>query len=632
MEVVSTFLDLRRRNRTRYGLILAAALVLALAGAWWSADRARAQEGWEILSITTDYVIERNGSVEVTEQIEVDFRDLPSRGIFRDLIRESPCGEPDPAAPRTFPCPEDHVRQWDYAIHEIRYADGSPVPWETEADGRIYRVRIGDPDITLTGRQAYLLTYRVDGALDAYAQTDEFFWNAISEWPVRIRDAEFTVHLPGSTPAAAACYQGFPGGEQTCPSEIDSSDDAVTVHFRSLGMVEPFEEVNIAVAWDDKELVEVGPPITSRPFSIHDLYTLDFIEWAGMAVVAALGLVGLGRTWWRFGRDRRYTTIHYLTEDATEETRPLFQRHPVVVEYTPPMDLRPAQMGVVQDERADTVDVSATIVDLAVRGFLRIEEIPKEGWFGSADWRLHRLEKDTGELLPYESHLLTALFEGKGDEVKISDLKEKFADRLKKVQDLLYDDALQRGWFPAKPTTVAAIWTGVAMGVILVGVLLTLGAGYFLGRFLIGVPIVVVGLLLLFFSGQMSRRTADGSEAHRRVKGFRLYIDTAEKHLHEFHEEENIFAEYLPYAIVFGSVDKWAKAFESLDSLERNARSSVAPWYVGATAFNMRRFNESMSGFSGNVSSSLASRPSSGGSGIGGGGGRGGGGGGGGRW
>jgi uncharacterized membrane protein len=345
--------------------------------------------------------------------------------------------------------------------------------------------------------------------------------------------------------------------------------------------------------------------------------------------------VGVGRAWWQFGRDRRYTTIKYLTDNTTEETKPLFGRHPVVVEYTPPMGLRPAQMGVIQDERADTTDVTATIIDLAVRGYIRIEELPKKRWFGSKDWKLHRLDKPTKELLPYESLLLSSLFQGSAKQVQISKLKAKFAERLNRVQDRMYDDAMERNWFGAKPRTVQTIWIGVGAAVIVVGAGATYLSGMYLGRILIGIPIILAGVALMLFSRHMSRRTAEGSEVRRRVEGFKLFIDTAEKHKQEFNERENIFAEYLPYAIVFGCVDKWAKAFQGIEKLEANARNSVGAWYVGASMFNARAFGRDMRGFSSNVGSTISSKPSSsGGSGFGGGGGagRGGGGGGGGRW
>jgi uncharacterized membrane protein len=128
----------------------------------------------------------------------------------------------------------------------------------------------------------------------------------------------------------------------------------------------------------------------------------------------------------------------------------------------------------------------------------------------------------------------------------------------------------------------------------------------------------------------MSQRTAAGSEALRRALGFRLFIETAEKRRQEFNEKANIFAEYLPYAIVFGSVDKWANAFRDIDT-----EPATRGWYTGTHAFAPLAFSRDLESFSSSVSSVIASTPgSSGGSGFGGGGfsGGGGGGGGGGSW
>ncbi len=120
------------------------------------------------------------------------------------------------------------------------------------------------------------------------------------------------------------------------------------------------------------------------------------------------------------------------------------------VEFAPPDDMRPGQMGTLIDEQANVLDVSATLVDLAVRGYLLIQEIPKEGWFGKPDWRLIRLEKPDDDLLTYERRLLTGLFRD-GTEVTISELKNTFAKRLEGVQESLYADAVERGWFTRAP-------------------------------------------------------------------------------------------------------------------------------------------------------------------------------------
>jgi uncharacterized membrane protein len=150
------------------------------------------------------------------------------------------------------------------------------------------------------------------------------------------------------------------------------------------------------------------------------------------------------------------------------------------------------------------------------------------------------------------------------------------------------------------------------------------------GGALIGVPIAALGGLVLILARLMPRRTAKGSEALRRILGFRLYINTAEQSRQEFNERANIFAAYLPYAIVFGSVEKWARVFRDIDTAQ-----ATKGWYVGPGPFIAADFSRSLESFSSSVSSVIGSTPgNSGGSGFGGGGfsGGGGGGGGGGSW
>ncbi|HXH82692.1 MAG TPA: DUF2207 domain-containing protein, partial [Candidatus Tectomicrobia bacterium] len=130
------------------------------------------------------------------------------------------------------------------------------------------------------------------------------------------------------------------------------------------------------------------------------------------------------------------------------------------------------------------------------------------------------------------------------------------------------------------------------------------GLGWLFGAGLIGVPVAVIGVLLLFTSSWMPRRTAKGSEALRRILGFRLYIDMAETARQQFNEKANIFAEYLPYAIVFGCVEKWARAFRNIDTTP-----ATQSWYAGGRMFSATEFSSHLERFSSSVSSMIASTP-----------------------
>jgi uncharacterized protein (TIGR04222 family) len=307
---------------------------------------------------------------------------------------------------------------------------------------------------------------------------------------------------------------------------------------------------------------------------------------------------------------------------------PLFAGRSGPVEFEPPDKLRPGQVGTLVDEVANPLDVTATIIDLAVRGYLRIEEIPKQGWFGKPDWRLVKLKGDDG-LRPYESRLHGGLFED-GDVVELSDLKRTFAERLKQVQDELYDDAVAAGWFSSRPDKVRTKWYVIAFLVLVAAVIgtIVLAATTRLG--LLGIPLIVGAIGLIVAARRMPRRTPQGWATLRRVNGFRRFIEESEKERARFAERANLFSDYLPYAVVFGCTEKWARAFAGLDA---EVAAVTGAWYVSSHPFTLGSFGSSMDSFAVTTSGTIvATAASSGGSGFSGGSGGGFGGGGGGSW
>jgi uncharacterized protein (TIGR04222 family) len=353
------------------------------------------------------------------------------------------------------------------------------------------------------------------------------------------------------------------------------------------------------------------------------------------AVAVALLLGGLlGRVWWREGRDRRYrgSPIDQVlgTPSGESEPVPLGEGDAEApVEFAPPENVRPGQIGTLIDERANVIDVTATIIDLAGRGFLLIREIPKEGLFSKADWTMIRLEKGESELLAYERRLLDGLFRD-GNEVTVSELKTTFADRLHGVEESLYADAMRQKWFRTRPDHVRTRWAGRGVLLLVAGAALTFALARWTHWGIVGIPVIVGGLALALMARQMPARTAKGTAMLRRIRGFRRVIATAEQHMARWAEEENVFTRYLPYAIVFGLTEKWAKAFEDL-----GIQPDTSSWYVGPRMFTAMAFADSIDGFATTTGGTLASTPaSSGSSGFGGGGfsGGGGGGGGGGSW
>jgi len=186
-------------------------------------------------------------------------------------------------------------------------------------------------------------------------------------------------------------------------------------------------------------------------------------------------------------------------------------------------------------------------------------------------------------------------------------------------------------YFISNPKELKGEWVGIGVVIILLSLFLT----YFLFFAIppiFGISGIISGVLFLIFAYFMPQRTEKGTEAYWKALGFKEYIKTAEKYRLQFQEKENIFEEYLPYAITFGLTDKWAKAFEGI-------YKTPPSWYEGyfGPTFFPTGLSHSLNSAIATVGSIFVSRPGSGsglGSGFGGGGfsGGGGGGGGGGSW
>ena len=536
--------------------------------------------------------MQKDSSLHIVEAIDADFGGLQKHGIFRTI-------------PVRYQWDDTHIRVYRLQVRSVTDAAGKGIRYELSDQGAAKVIKIGDPDRTVSGRQTYRITYDVSGAMNAFADHDELFWNVNGgSWDVRTQAISATVHAPADL-QRATCYQGPAGSDEACrfTTTTNGADFAATRPFAPRGQL-------TIVAALAKGVVAEPAPIIAR----DDTSILGYVDarqpWPALAAVTLLA--GLGLLYWRW-----YTA----GRDPSE-------RQTIVPEYEPPDQIRPAQLGVILDESADTKDVTATIVDLAVRGYLKITERQQQGIFGKKDWTLDATGKTTADLLPYERIVYDGLFKD-GTEVQVSELRTHFVTSLRSAESELYRDSATRKWFATRPDRVRQGYAGVSVLVIIAGAVLAWLLGRTVGAGLVGLAVIVVGFVALGVARWMPAKTAAGAELHRRTLGFRDYMEVAEKERQRFAERENIFSDYLPYAIVFGCVEKWARAFKDID-----VSRQTSSWYAGNAPFNALVLSSSLQGFSSNLGSAISSTPgSSGGSGFSGGGaGGGGGGGGGGSW
>jgi uncharacterized membrane protein YgcG len=590
----------------RFGVaVLLATCVIGVSGA-----RVYADEGWVITSFHSDITIATASALTVQEDIQVDFGSLQKHGIFRTI-------------PLRYRYDDSHDRY--YALEVISVTDGTrPLTHTDSIDHDNYVIKIGDPNLIVTGAKRYVIAYQVSGVLNSFADHDELFWNVDGAlWPVSKQSVTATVHLPSPNAfQRSACYQGLTGSRDVCTAE----NTGALVSYSSTRILASGEQMSIVTALV-KGAVTVPPPMLEArqrqfPQDAFDITPLT-VSLAVLVAVAGIGLVV--RNWWIHGRDRAYLTQYYLTNDPRQGTVPLFRHEPVVVEFGPPQNMRPAQLGLILDERADAKDVTATIVDLAVRGYMTIQEVP-----GQSDWTFKwKAGGEASTLMPHEKTLLDALFAGR-KEVSLAELKGKFAPTVKQAEGQIYEEAMTQKLFTARPDIARTQWGCLGVALILGGIAVSIALGLAVGWGLVGAAIVLAGLVMTISFPFMPQRTAAGRDLLQHTLGFRLYMTTAEKYRQQFAAKASIFTQLLPYAIVFGCVSLWAKAFEGLDTSASNG------WYVGNTPFQAALLANNLESMNANISSAITYTPPSAGSssGFGGGGfsGGGGGGGGGGSW
>jgi uncharacterized protein (TIGR04222 family) len=577
-----------------------------------------------IRNYDVDVQIESTGTVRVHETIDYDFGVFPRHGIFRDVpVRFD------------YPPKANHDRVYPLDVVSVQASEGTPAQYTLESgdiDGvGVRRIKIGDPDRTITGRHTYDITYTLHAVLNGFEDHDELFLNAIGPgWTVPIDQATVTVDAPADI-TRVGCFSGAVQSRLPCAS-AESSGPAATF---TQGGIPPGAAFTVVVAIP-KGVVPPPKPILEERFNLATAFSITPATAGVGGGLLFLVVGGFALLMYRFGRDRRYrgsaVDQAFGSESGAEEFVPVLHHEETPVEFVPPDNLRPGQLGTLVDFTANPLDVTATIVDLAVRGYLVIEEIPGEGGFlHKPDWKLTKKKEPGPELKDYEQKLLAGLFED-GNEVKLSDLQYTFAERMNDVQKALTDDALAQGWFTKPPSVARFQWGCLGVLVLLAGVGLTILLAWRTHAALLGIPVVVAGILLTFGAYWIPQRTAKGTGVLRRTEGFRRFINESEKERARFAERKNLFSEYLPYAIVFGATGKWAAAFTGLDDQPPDTSS----WYIASGAFTFLAFSSAIDGFTVSTSGTLTSTPpsTSGSSGFSGGGfsGGGAGGGGGGSW
>lgn len=567
---------------------------------------------WRIPRYDVTATVDGNGTTSVTLDFDFDFGFDAGHGPYITLpLRQEIGGDPD------------HWRMLDVTVGEVTSPSGASAETLTREEWGNLLIRVGSEGRTWTGVQSYRISYTIRGLIapeQATSGLDEFNWNVVgTSWEVPINAVRASVTGPVDV-VRAAC---FTGGGFTSPCDSHDTDGRTASFTQS--WLEPGNGLQIVAGFPASTFVGAEARLEKR-YHIGNMFPLTPLTGGVTAALSALGL------WTVFSRTRRSARDEvYLgltpgvipAAGAPADVGRATIEAPVAVAFQPPQGARPGEIGTLVDATAHNVDITASIIDLAVRGHLRITPL------GKRDYQFDRLP-GREPLVGYEQHLINTLFRS-GNSVTTDELKSKsYSGLLTGTRERLYTRVSKElHWFKANPFSVRALAVAAGIGLVVAGV----GVGFLLGLVgfgLVGLAGVLTGAAVLLMSGKFGRRTATGSAMLAQSKGFELYLSTAEANQIKFEEGIDVFSRYLPYAIVFGVAERWAAIFEEL--ARQGRYSPDTSWYAGPIyGPNLGSFASSMDRLASTMSSSMqaATAASSGGSGFSGGGGFGGGGGGG---
>lgn len=542
-------------------------------------------EGWTIDSFNSDISVEQTGEVNVIETIAVDFDTLSKHGIYRDIpyVYES----------------NGQKTYTEIVINKVKQ-NGESATYETTTNDNYFRIKIGDADKTISGKNTYSINYTAKGVLRGFPDHDELYWNVTgNNWPVPIKQAMASVTLPSKGIEKIACFQGYAGSQGDCIAQKQSEQ---TAQFSTRDVLDSQQGLTIVTGYT-KGMVPLL--VAQRPKTFWEKLTSIPSEtiFTIIVVFSSLFFINL---WFTHGRDHWSGGYLFGKINDIGSSMPLMHHETIVVEFTPPEKLRPAEIGVLMDERADTKDIVSTIIDLAGRGYLTITEVQKKWIFGETDYILDKKNKEATDLRGYEKKLLEELFD-KDSSVKVSSLKTTFYEKLKEIKEDVYQEVVSRKLFPANPEKIRRKYFFIGIGLIIGGIFIVqFNQAPLIGSIIpgLGSSIGVSGIILTLLSPFMPRKTAYGRELYRRAKGYYLFINTAEKYRQQFFEKKNMFNEVLPYAIMFGLTTKFAKQMNDM-----GVTQTASAWYIGTQPFNGTSFGNTVNGFSNSLSSAIAASP-----------------------
>jgi uncharacterized membrane protein YgcG len=482
-------------------------------------------------------------------------------------------------------------------------------------------LRIGDADEYVHGEKIYVITYIQHDVTKYFSDTgdDEFYWDVNgTQWAQPMGQVNAKVYVSEALQAKlnsqARCYEGAQGSTKQCL--IENKDGVFSLAATNLA---PYENITFAIGFQPHTFAEYQPTAAEKIMAALFLIwsIIQFISIPVALIVVVVIIIRFLRT---MNRAKGRGGI-------------------VTVEYLPPKDTSVLTSSVVLKNVSS--DITAQLIDLAVRHYLKIYQTKEKGVFKSAEYELE-IVRDTSDLLPEEARLIKNLFGSNNIQVgarfALKTLKNntELAKRLLKGREQLKKDARGSYALFERAETEAGSFKKIGFFLVVIGVVLLS-------------PLLLITASIAFICAALAwPLTEKGAQLRDYLTGLKEYISVAEaeriKMLQSPEGAEKVgravgesdtarlvklYERVLPYAVLFGVEKEWVKQLGAY----YETTNTQPDWYSGNAAFNAVIFSSALGGFNSQSSMySSATSSSSGGSSGGGSSGGGGGGGGGGGW
>ena len=524
-------------------------------------------QDFEVNMYNVDLKVSQEGYFDVIEDYAITFN-RQRRGIYRDILLK-------------YDFVDEHGEK---SKREIEISNIEVPGHKTKITGKFGRrmsgnlnIRIGDPNVYISGPMDYSIRYRVKNAFLHNQDGVQLYWNLKpSDWNTTFQDMQFRIELPEGVEVSedeVFIYSGYVGTTEASDKfRVDVADGIITA--KALPDFASYygQAVTVLVKMPEGAVAEITP---AWPFWTNYGWTLII----GLFVAGFYGL------WRKYGKDDRV---------------------PTAISYYPPEGIDPAMAGFLIDDKQDTRDLISLIPYWGHKGYIRINEIDKKGLFAKDDTQIVKLKNIAGNAPLYERKLFNGIFSGGETKVMVSSLRNSFYSTMNTCKKHLKESAQK--YYEPKSKKVQ-VW--VTVGLILL-TLLTLPVVLYFWGVLPAIGLVIANIVLLVLNFYMIKKNTDGNAIFSELKGFKKFIKTAEENKLEFliKDRPNYFESTMAYALTFGALSSWSRKFEKLDV-------NPPDWYNSSSGsiHSMNSFSNSFSKTISSTSSTMVSTPSSSGSG-----------------